>query len=135
MIVVDTNVLAYFFINGEFSKAAECVFSRDPQWAAPLLWRSEFRSVLVKCIAKNSLGLEDAVDIMRAAELLMTGCEYAVPSLDVLRLAASSRCSAYDAEFVALAREAGLKFVTVDADLQRAFPGIAVSPERFLRDA
>jgi predicted nucleic acid-binding protein len=47
-------------------------------------------------------------------------------------LAVSSGCSAYDAEFVVLARELGVSLVTLDKELLDKFPGTAVSPERFL---
>lgn len=132
MIVVDTNLIAYFFINGRFSETAERVFARDPQWTAPVLWRSEFRSVLTKCLGKGYLGLEDAVEIAGAAETMMAGREYAVNSPEVLHLAASSPCSAYDAEFVALAKDLGIRLVTADARLQKAFPGTAFSPDEFV---
>jgi predicted nucleic acid-binding protein len=132
LIVVDTNIIAYFFINGRFSEAAEKVFGTDRQWAAPVLWRSEFRSVLAKCVGKGYLGLEDAFEIAAAAETMMAGREYAVSSLDVLRLAASAASSAYDAEFIALAQELGIRLVTADTRLQKAFPGTAFSPDRFV---
>ena len=132
MIVVDTNLGAYLFINGEHSGAAEKVFLKDSRWAAPLLWRSEFRSVLVKCFRKGFFGTDDAIRIMEEAESLLSGGEYAVASADALMLAASSACSAYDAEFVVLARELGVPFVTLDKLLLESFPDSAVSPERFL---
>lgn len=37
------------------------------------------------------------------------------------------KCSAYDCEFVALARTLSTKLVTMDVKLLRAFPGIAVA--------
>ena len=100
MIVVDTNLLAYLFINGEQSALAEKAYAKDPHWSAPMLWRSEFRSVLIKCVRKEVLGLDDAVLMARQAEAVMAGNEYAVGSDDVLRIADSAGCSAYDAEFV-----------------------------------
>ncbi len=46
MIVVDTNIIAYLYISGERSQQTEKLLSIDANWNAPLLWRSEFRSVL-----------------------------------------------------------------------------------------
>ena len=69
---------------------------------------------------------------MTEAESLMAGNEYAIVSGDVLSLAASSACSAYDAEFVVLARELGIPLVTTDKQLLDSFPETAVSPTRFL---
>ena len=51
MIVTDTNPLAYLLLGGEHGSEARAVFHRDPDWAAPLLWRSELRSQLMIFIA------------------------------------------------------------------------------------
>ena len=40
MIVVDTNIITYLFLEGEFSSQAENLLQKDDQWAAPVLWRS-----------------------------------------------------------------------------------------------
>jgi len=132
VIVIDANVLAHMFIHGEFSETAERALEKDPEWVSPLLWRSEFRNVLVKCMGKRYIEFDDAVHMMGAAEQLMEGNEYAVPSLDVLRIASSGRCTAYDAEYVVLARELGVKLVTLDAALLKGFPETAIGPDRFI---
>ena len=132
MIVADTNLIAYFYVKGEYSDLANQVLLRDPRWAAPLLWRSEFRNTLVKCVRGGLVDLDEAYRIMNKAESLMSGYEYAVVSGDVLSLAASMACSAYDAEFVVLARGLGVPLVTMDKDLLESFPETAVSPARFL---
>jgi len=132
VIVADTNLIAYFYVKGEYSDLANQVLLRDPRWAAPLLWRSEFRNTLVKCVRGGLVDLDDTYRIMNKAESLMSGYEYAVVSGDVLSLAASMACSAYDAEFVVLARGLGVPLVTMDKDLLESFPETAVSPARFL---
>ncbi|OGD10426.1 MAG: DNA-binding protein [Candidatus Aminicenantes bacterium RBG_13_62_12] len=132
MIVVDTNIIAYLFINGKHSSSAERIFKKDPRWTAPLLWRSELRSVLVKCLRKGFFDLDEAIRISHEAEFLMSGGEYSVSSPDVLSLAAGSRISAYDAEFVALARKLGVPLVTLDKSILGAFSNTALSPEKFL---
>jgi predicted nucleic acid-binding protein len=127
MIVVDTNVVAYLYLPGEFTSAAESLLERDPAWAAPVLWRSEFRNILAGYLRRGSLSFEQVHGIQREAENLLAGAEYEVDSLGVLELVRESDCSAYDCEFVALARTLGAKCVTMDARLLRAFPGIAVA--------
>ncbi|TRZ87515.1 VapC toxin family PIN domain ribonuclease [bacterium] len=132
MVVADTNLIAYFYVKGGYSDLANQVLLRDPRWAAPLLWRSEFRNTLVKCVRGELIEWGDAFRIMTEAESLMAGNEYSVVSEDVLSLAASSDCSAYDVEFVVLARELGVPLVTTDKQLLESFPETAVSPVRFL---
>jgi len=44
MIVVDSNVLAHFYLPGKYTTAAEALFEHNPDWAAPVLWRREFET-------------------------------------------------------------------------------------------
>ena len=46
MIVVDTNIISYFYLTSEFSELAAELYQKNPNWIAPLLWRSEFENVL-----------------------------------------------------------------------------------------
>lgn len=133
MIVVDTNLIAYLVLPGQRSARARDVLRRDSEWMAPLLWRSELRNVLAPYERQGHLKIEDSLELMEAAERLMKGGEYEVRSQDVLRLAARSGCSAYDCEFVALARDLEVALVTTDRDVLKAFPGIARSLDRFAR--
>ena len=105
MLVADTNLLVYLLVTGERSAQAEQALRHDPHWAAPWLWRSEFRNVLALYIRNRHLALEAAQRIMAEALDLMAGAEVHVASSQVLDLAAASGCSAYDCEFVALAQE------------------------------
>ncbi len=133
MIVVDTNIIGYLFITGEFSSEAENVFIKDPHWAAPLLWRSEFRSVLAQYIRNSTLTFDDAAEIMESAAQLMESNEYDVVSNQVLGLIATCSLSAYDCEFVALARDLGVKLVTTDKRILKDFPDSSISPAEFIK--
>jgi len=57
MIVVDKNIIVYLYLESGHSVQAEQALEKDTQWAAPLLWRSEFRNVLALYIRKNLLSL------------------------------------------------------------------------------
>lgn len=130
MIVVDTNVIAYLWVPGEFTGAAEALLTEEDTWVAPLLWRSEFRSVLAMAMKQKTFRLDRAVTIARSAEEQFKGREFAVDCAEVLTLANQSGCSPYDCEFVALAMNLGLPLVTNDREVLRAFPHIAVPLNR-----
>lgn len=126
MIVVDTNVIAYFFVHGDHSGEAREVYKNDPEWNAPLLWRSEFRSVLLYYMKQGDLVLEDAVDIFNLSLELMYQREFEVDSRSILTLAQDVDCSAYDCEFVALANYLSVPLVTADRKILKDFPDVAV---------
>ena len=71
---------------------------------------------------KTLLTLDQALQIQSEMEDFLQNCEYEVTSLDVLRLASISKCSAYDCEFVTLAKSFEIKMVTLDRKLARSFP-------------
>ncbi len=131
MIVVDTNLIAYLLIQGEHSAPARAVLRKDPAWVAPLLWRSEFRNVLATYMRRRLLSLGEALQLVREAEDLLRGGEFHVESSQILGLASSSQCSAYDCEFVALARQLDLPLVTTDRDILTEFTPPAVHPRDF----
>ena len=133
MIVVDTNTIAYLYLEGQWTARAEAALAKDPEWIAPLLWRSEFRNVLATYVHRDLLPYEDALRIMSEAERQMSGREYTITSSQVLTLAAMSTCTAYDCEYVALAQDLGLKLVTSDQRILAAFPATAVSLDLFAR--
>ena len=111
---------------------AENVLARDPNWAVPMLWRYEFRNVLAGEIRRSGLSFDRAVRISSLAEARVRGREFLSPSSTVLELVSSTRCTAYDCEFAALARQLGVRLVTSDRQLLAAFPETAVSPESFV---
>jgi predicted nucleic acid-binding protein len=130
---VDTNIICYLYLNGEFSKLAEKVFKSDPEWAAPILWRSEFRNVLALYLRKGILEVQNSLKIMEEAEHLMKGNEFLIPSIKIMELVSASNCSAYDCEFVALAQDLNLSLITMDKNVLNQFPKIAKSPKSILK--
>ena len=122
MIVVDTNVLAYLLLPGPKTSLAEALLLDHPQWAAPPLWRSEWRNVLATYLRRDLLNLPAALALMQQAEAILSAHEEPVSSEQVLALASSSRCSAYDCEFVAAAQQLGVPLVTEDQKILAAFP-------------
>jgi predicted nucleic acid-binding protein len=132
MIVIDTNIIAYLYLPGEKTEQAEQALSKHPEWVAPVLWRSEFRNILSFYIQKEMLKLENAIRIINEAETYMHGGEYDISSTQVLSLASSTGCSAYDCEFVALALDLKTSLITEDKKVLRAFPATALSLDKFI---
>ena len=126
MIVADTNLITYLTMPSPYTESAEHLLLKDPEWVAPMLWRSEFRNVLALYLRKELVAFEEALNIQSEMEAMLAGREYEVSSLDVLSLVNKSACSAYDCEFVALARGLGVKLVTMDKKLAGSFPDSAV---------
>lgn len=122
MIVVDTNVIAYLYLPGDRTAAAEALCREDSEWFAPLLWRSEMRNVLATQIRVGRIELDGAQSIQTEAEQLLHGREFAVDSAEVLHLAAESGCSAYDCEFVVLADYLDVPLYSADRRLVKRFP-------------
>ena len=131
MIIVDTNVIAYLWIPGLHTSQAESALRKDANWAAPLLWRSEFRNILTGYIRRTQISFDTAMQLMEEAEDQMRGREYTVSSVHVLNLVRKSSCSAYDCEFVALAEDLGVPLLTTDRKILSAFPSVAVSLGKF----
>jgi predicted nucleic acid-binding protein len=123
MIVVDTNILAYFLLPYDHSPAADALFNRDPDWVAPILWRSEFRNLLAGELRRKNLSFDQIVKV----QSLLAGNEHEVDSRRVLEFVRDSSCTAYDCEFIVLAARLGVQVVTMDAKLLKAFPQYAVS--------
>jgi len=128
---LDTNVLAYLYLSSEYTKAAERTLLKDPEWMAPLLWRSELRNILALYVRQRQLSATEALRILDEAEALMSGREYEVRSRAVLELSIASGCSAYDCEFVLLARDLDVALITADKKILTLFPETAVSLREF----
>lgn len=132
MIVADVNLVAYLLLGGPDTELAQQVLERDPAWAAPALWRSEFRCILAAYMRQRDLKLHDAWQAHELAEGLLGAHEYTLGGEQVLQLVAASPCSAYDCEYVALALELHVQLVTSDRQVLRHFPQVAVSPRNFV---
>jgi predicted nucleic acid-binding protein len=135
MIVADCNLIAYLLLNGPRTATAEAVFEREQAWAAPLLWRSEFRNVLATQMRVNRLPLADAQLKMTEAETILGALEHLVASDEVLEECARSGVSAYDAEYLVVARKLRAPLLTHDQRLIHAAAGVAWTPEAFLAGA
>ena len=132
MIVVDTNVIHYCWVRGQHTEVAQAVRRQDPDWHAPVLWRSELRNVLNAYLRRESLSREHIVEILDAADQALAGNEHIIADQLVLDVVEASTLTAYDAEFVALASALSVPLVTADRAVLKAFPDRAMTMEAFV---
>ena len=131
MIVVDSNIIIYLHVQSERTALALQALQKDPYWVVPPLWESEFRNVMAGYIRRRILKIEDAKLLMKSALQTMEGREILPPSDLVLDSVAVSDCSAYDCEYVALAKHLNVKLVTVDNKILQSFPETAIELDAF----
>ena len=75
------------------------------------------------------------MEFMNEAEILMESEEYQVNSWRIIKLIDSSKCSAYDCEFVALAQSLDVPLITSDKQIINEFPETAISIESYGKSA
>lgn len=123
--------ISYPFLPTTYSERASRLYLADADWTVPS-WRSEFRNVLALYLQQQIITLTEALLIMEEAGALMADHEFTVTSLQVLTLTDSGSCSAYDCEFIALAKQLDVKLVTQNKKILREFLDVAVSLDDFL---
>ncbi len=89
--------------------------------------------MLAQYMRNRTLTFNDAAEIMESAAQLMEGNVYDVVSNQVLELIANSSLLAYDCEFIALARDLGVRLVTTDKLILKDFPDFSLSPADFIK--
>ncbi len=132
MIVADTNVLVHYFVQGPKTTLAQQVFTRDPDWIVPPLWRHEFLNVLVTFVRNSVMSLDSARSAWHQADQALEPCEIEPCLDDTVSLAIETGLAAYDAEFIVLARSQSVSCVTEDVRLLEKCPDLAISMEAFL---
>lgn len=131
MIVVDANVVAYYFLQGDRSGEARLLHVADPVWVLPALWRHEFLNVLATA-GRAGVPKKVLLEIWMAASMRLLDCERAVDYAKALMLSVDLGISAYDAQYLSLAESLDAPCVTEDKRLIKASRGRALTMAGFL---
>jgi predicted nucleic acid-binding protein len=127
MVVVDTNIVVALFIRGRFSDNALKLHDKDPVWRVEPFALVEFSNVLATYQRAGYLGKAAAVERLRFAEEFLRSNYVRVSNQSALELALQYGVSAYDARFLAVADQLGVKLITEDAELRAAVPALTQS--------
>jgi len=125
MIVVDVNVIAYLFIVGDKTDEARQLAVTDREWRIPFLWRHEFLNVVATYIRHGGISVDEGKALYRRANQYLAASEMSVDMERALELATAHGCSAYDAQYAALAEALRVHLVTEDKKLTTQFPAMA----------
>ncbi|MEO0795429.1 MAG: type II toxin-antitoxin system VapC family toxin [Verrucomicrobiota bacterium] len=132
MVIVDTGPLAYLLLPGEQTELAQRAYKKDPSWGSAPLWRSEFRNLVIRYIRERRIEQKVADEILKVAEDRMHPRQYNVESDAVIDLALETGLSAYQCEYLALARDLNVPLVTTQPELVKAAPTLAISLEDYV---
>lgn len=135
MIVVDAGLLIALTLRTPETEVARNAFLRDHDWAAPPLWRSDFRGALSRRIRSGEITRAQAAQAFEAACAVIADNEPEPNTAAVLNLALHLGLDMYDAEFVTVAQDLGVRLVTSDPELAAAVPDHVVTAAAFLEPA
>ena len=127
MIVVDTNVMVRLMMGGEGDADAALLFEREAEWAAPSILMSELCNVLVGFVRRGAVTPEQAKAMADDAAVVLGDRIASVPRHQAIDVALECGLTAYDAEFVALARVLGVPLATLDNAVLQGAADVAVS--------
>lgn len=132
MIVVDANIVIYLVCQTPWTSLVQQVYSADGEWIVPELWEAEVLNGLMVMKRGGLLGVEDAIRAWSNASDLLAGRVRKCDPPSVLRTADCDGLSAYDAQYVTLARSLNVKVVTEDRLIKRNCADVARSLRAFL---
>jgi predicted nucleic acid-binding protein len=133
VIIVDTDILLYYLIQGERTSQAHRLKKTDGDWRAPYLWRAEFVSVVNKNLKSGFISLPESYELLNAAESIFGGIDMAVDMPAILGIAAATGAGTHDAHFLALAHRAGKPLITGEKRHPGAPHGLAVNIDDYLK--
>jgi predicted nucleic acid-binding protein len=124
MIVVDNSIICGLVISSDaYHAAAVACRGRDPEWHAPFLSRTEFRSVAAGYLRKG----EPLATVMEAGALATLSVQsHHLTDAEVFSVLAASSLLVFDAEYVALAQRLNCRLVTTDKEVLKCYSNLAI---------
>jgi predicted nucleic acid-binding protein len=127
MIAVDCNVLAYLLLDGDQTPRARALLVHDADWHSEGLILIELTNVLATAMRTRRLSMNDATAVLAQSFGVIEPGLHRADHHEALAMAAQFRVSAYDARYLVVARDLGVKLVTEDTKLRGAAPKLTQS--------
>ncbi|MEY2578784.1 MAG: hypothetical protein QOI49_1608 [Verrucomicrobiota bacterium] len=127
MVIVDTNVIAPLYMRSARTDTVAELFARDAVWRTEPLALIELSNVLITYERSRHITAAAARDCLNRAAAFLQPHIFRVSHQAALEAALDYRVTAYDARFLALARQVGARLITEDAKLRAAAPTLTQS--------
>jgi len=127
MLLVDTNIIAPLYVRSARSQPVAKLFARDAVWRTEPLALIELSNVLIAYERARYITAATARDCLNRAAAFLQPHLFRVSHQAALDAALRYHTTAYDARFLALARQLGVRLVTEDAKLRAAAPALTQS--------
>jgi predicted nucleic acid-binding protein len=127
MLLVDTNIIAPFYVRSARSAAVAELFARDAVWRTEPLALIELSNVLITYERARYITAATARDCLNRAAAFLQPHLFRVSHQAALDAALRYGTTAYDGRFLALADQLGSRLVTEDARLRAAAPRLTQS--------
>jgi len=122
MIVADVNIVVNLFLEGNHSEKAGALYENDPNWVLPDIWIHEMTNVLSTYVKHGGLDRSMSMELLNSSLDYFLPATVSLPMDGVLACSLDYNISAYDAEYIYLAREKNIPLITVDKRLIRSIP-------------
>jgi predicted nucleic acid-binding protein len=127
MVLVDTNIIAPLYVRSARTDAVIKLFALDALWRTEPLALIELSNVLITYERARYITAATARDCLDRAATFLQPNLFRVSHQAALDIALDYPVTAYDARFLAVAQQLGVRLVTEDAKLRTAAPVLTQS--------
>ncbi len=132
MVLIDTNVAISLWVENNWTHAARRLLEKDWDWRTESFALIEFANVMATYVRTGLTSASEALARLDEAVIFLTPGFTVISHHRALVVAMTYMVSVYDARFLVVAQELGIKLVTEDVALRRVAPELTQSLEEAL---
>ncbi|KAB2639892.1 MAG: type II toxin-antitoxin system VapC family toxin [Verrucomicrobia bacterium] len=132
MIVVDSSVISFLFLEGELTESVKELHRIDSEWITPPILNHEMLNILA-VVGTADQAVAPMEEIWRDLRALLGSRQQVPDPLRSLHLAIELKISGYEAQYVALAQQLNMPLVTEEQRLLEQLPALCLSIEEALK--
>jgi predicted nucleic acid-binding protein len=122
VLVVDTNIAVYLFLESYANERAAALLRLDNDWHSEQFLLTELVNVLARTVRAGRLERDSGSNALAQITSFFNTSLHDVSNEKTFALALDLGISGYDARYVALATSLGVRLITEDRKLRAAVP-------------